>query len=297
MTPRNSIPEDLRITPERLCRQALVYLRQSTDKQVQHNKESQRLQYDLKNRAKQLGFKRVEVIDDDLGFSAAIGARRREGFERLLAAVALGDVGIILSREVSRLSRTDTDWCRLLELCQLFDTLIGDAEHLYDLSLLDDQLVLGIKGTLSVIELKVLRQRLWEGMQNKAKRGQLIRMPAPGYVLDPTRKLVKDPNHRVQHAIGLVFVKFRETGSIRQTYHWFHDHDVELPVNKSRAGRWQIVFQLPTMSFVSDVLHNPIYAGAYVYGRRPVSSAWVDGQVKKRQCSRLAAEQARVFIP
>ena len=285
-----------KLSPSHIARRAVVYLRQSTERQVQHNKESQALQYALAQRAQMLGCERVEVIDDDLGCSAAVGAPRRQGFERLLAAVALGDIGIVFSRELSRLSRTDTDWCRLLELCQIFDTLVGDAEQLYDLNLLDDQLVLGIKGTLSVVELKVIRQRLYEGTLNKARRGELIRMPAPGYVLDGQSRLVKDPDLRVQEAMGLVFTKFRETGSARQTFRWFHDSEIELPVNKSRDGRWKMTFQLPRLSFVTAVLRNPIYAGAYVYGRRPTQKVLVDGQIKKRQRSALPLEQARVFI-
>ena len=145
-----------KITKEHLARRAVVYLRQSSPGQVQHNRESRALQYAMADRGATLGFSRVEIVDEDLGSSAGVGARARQGFERLLAAVALGDVGIILSREVSRLSRTDKDWCRLLEVCQIFETLIGDDDHVYDLSSLDDQLLLGIKGTLSVVELKVL---------------------------------------------------------------------------------------------------------------------------------------------
>src|ERR1700693_367630 len=149
-----------KITPEHLARKAIVYLRQSSEKQVRQNTESQRLQYDMAERIRGLGWQEVEVINSDLGTSAAIGAVYREGFERILSSVALGEVGIVVSREVSRLSRTDKDWCRLVEGCQIFGTLIGDEQQVYDLSYLDDQLVLGIKGTLSVVELKVIRQRL-----------------------------------------------------------------------------------------------------------------------------------------
>ena len=265
MTTRETDP---RLTPSRLARRAIVYVRQSTQKQVEHNCESRELQYALVDRARSLGWKRVDVIDDDLGASAGLAAAPRAGFERMLAAVALGVVGIVISREASRLSRTDRDWCRLCEVCQIFDTLIGDGERFYDLSSLDDQLVLGIKGTLSVVELKVLRQRLLAGTYHKASKGELHRTLAPGYVLDALGNLVRDPNQRVQEAIALVFSTFREVGSIRQTHQWFHDHGIELPVNQYR-GNPRIVFQLPTYSFLSSVLHNPIYAGAYVYGRRP----------------------------
>ncbi len=145
-----------KILPHHLERKAIVYIRQSSMQQVKQNQESQRLQYGLVDHAKAAGFHRVEVIDSDLGVSAASGGLERQGFKQLLANVAMGGVGIIFSRELSRLSRTDKDWCHLMEVCQVFNTLIADAEQIYDLNLLDDQLVLGIKGTLSVVELKVL---------------------------------------------------------------------------------------------------------------------------------------------
>ncbi|MEJ2419702.1 MAG: recombinase family protein [Exilibacterium sp.] len=192
-----------------------------------------------------------------------------------MASIALGEVGLVLSRELSRLSRTDKD----------------------DLNRLDDQLVLGIKGTLSVVELKTLKLRLQQGREAKAKRGELGRCLAPGYVADPTGLIVKDPNLRVQEAIALVFKTFAELGSIRQTHRWFHEEKIELPVNQSMGGRYQLVWQLPTMSFVSDILHNPLYAGAYVYGRRPIETVIKNGQAYKRQGRARAAEEASVFIP
>ena len=286
-----------KLTPEHLARKAVVYLRQSSMAQVKHNLESQRLQYALTDTAKAYGFKQVEVVDCDLGVSAAAGAQAREGFKGVLASVALGEVGLVLSRELSRLSRTDKDWCQLIELCQLFDTLIGDADNLYDLNRLDDQLVLGIKGTLSVVELKTLKFRLQQGREEKARRGELGRCLAPGYVADPLGQIVKDPNLRVQEAIALVFKKFQQLGSVRQTYRWFHEEKIELPVNKALGGQWQLVWKLPTVSFVSDLLHNPLYAGAYVYGRRPTEVVIKEGQALKRQRSAQLAEQASVFIP
>jgi DNA invertase Pin-like site-specific DNA recombinase len=284
-----------KITPEHLARKALVYLRQSSLAQVKQNQESQRLQYALTDTAETYGFKRVEVIDCDLGMSAATGAQAREGFKRVLASVAMGEVGMVLSRELSRLSRTDKDWCQLMELCQVFNTLIADAENLYDLNRLDDQLVLGIKGTLSVVELKTLKFRLQQGREAKAKRGELGWRLAPGYITDPVGQIVKDPNLRVQEAIALVFRKFAELGSIRQSHRWFHEETIELPVNKS--DQFQLVWQLPTVSFINDVLHNPLYAGAYVYGRRPTEVVVKHGQALRRQRSVLLAENASVFIP
>jgi DNA invertase Pin-like site-specific DNA recombinase len=237
---------DQKLQPHHLARKAVIYLRQSSPGQVKHNLESQHLQYAMADRARALGFQQTEIIDSDLGSSASVGARSREGFERLLAMVALNEVGLVMSRELSRLSRTDKDFCRLLELCQLFDTLIGDDQGLYNMNSLDDQLVLGIKGTLSVVELRVLRLRLDEGRRNKARRGEFYALRPPGYVLDGGDKLVKDPDVRVREAIELVFEKFREVKTLRQTLLWFRNNRVELPANKPRGGMYRVVFQLPT---------------------------------------------------
>ena len=224
-----------KIKPEHLARKAIVYLRQSSEKQVRYNLESQRLQYEVADRIRNLGWRYVEIIDSDLGSSAGMAADRREGFERVLSLVALGEVGIVGSREVSRLSRTDKDWCRLLEVCQIFGTLIADEQQIYDLNYLDDQLVLGIKGTLSVVELKVLRQRMQAGQESKARRGELFKRLPVGYSRDLTGKIVLHPDQRICEAIRLVFMKFRERWSIRQTFQWFRDHDIELPANPIRA--------------------------------------------------------------
>jgi len=171
------VPYSSKIKPEHLARKAIVYLRQSSEKQVRQNLESQRLQYDVAERMRALGWKQVEIVDSDLGCSAAMASACREGFERVLSSVALGEVGIVGSREVSRLSRTDKDWCRLLEVCQIFGTLIADEQQVYDLNYLDDQLVLGIKGTLSVVEMKVIRlcSRIygWNGLGERCELGPL----------------------------------------------------------------------------------------------------------------------------
>lgn len=285
-----------KITARHLARKAVVYLRQSSIAQVRTHVESTRLQYALKDTAKAYGFAQVEVIDVDLGMSAASGARSRDGFKQLLASVALGEVGIVLSREPSRLSRTDKDWCHLMELCRVLDTLIGDAENIYDLNRLDDQLLLGIKGTLSVLELGTLKLRMQQGREAKARRGELGRMLAPGYVMDADQRIVKDPNLRVQQTMAMVFSRFEVLGSIRQTHRWFHEERIELPVNKPVRGRFELRWQLPTMGFIKDVLSNALYAGAYVYGRRPIKVIVKDGQAIKRQRSAQAAENASVFI-
>jgi len=285
-----------KLTGEHLARKAIVYLRQSSPGQVKNNVESQELQYAMARQAKRLGFRDVEIVDVDLGSSAAVAAKRRKGFEGLLGSIALGEVGLVLSREVSRLLRTDKDYCQLVEVCQFFDTLIADADTIYDVTTMDDQLILGIKGTLSVVELKVLKMRLQEGKENKAKRGELYPLLPIGYVRDATDKVRKDPNKRIQEVVQLVFAKFRETWSIRQTFKWFRDNEVKLPVNKSRQGKMTVVFQIPRHSFVSYMLHNPFYAGAYAWGRSETEVFWRDGALKKRQSRPVLPEEARVFI-
>lgn len=285
-----------KITTEHVERKAIVYLRQSSEQQTRTNLESQRLQYALQDRARDLGWNRVEVIDTDLGSSASVGSATRTGFEQLIGAVALGEVGIVFSRELSRLARTDTDWCRLQEVCQVFGTLLGDDERVYDLGCIDDQLVLGIKGTMSVVELHVLRMRLLAGMQEKARRGELVRLLPPGYVRDGEGKVVFDPDERVREAMALVFRKFCELRSIRQTYLWFHAEGIELPANKTRGDRMTLVWKLPSHAFVSGVLHNPFYAGAYVWGQRPVETTLEDGRLVKRQGSARAPQDCAVFI-
>ncbi len=283
-----------KIKPEHLARRAIVYLRQSSEKQVRQNKESQRLQYDVAERMRSLGWKAVEIIANDLGSSAGMASARREGFERVLSSVALGEVGIVGSWEVSRLSRTDKDWCRLLEVCQIFGTLIADEQHIYDLNSLDDQLVLGIKGTLSVVELKILRQRMQAGQESKARRGELFKRLPVGFVLDAMNKVAFHPDRRVSEALQLVFLKFRERWSVRQTFQWFRDHDVELPANPIQGTR--LVWKVPSQSLIRDILCNPFYAGAYVWGRRPVTTLLVEGRLEKRQGATCRAEECRVFI-
>jgi hypothetical protein len=182
----------------------------------------------------------------------------------------------------------------LLEVCQIFGTLIADEQQVYDLNYLDDQLVLGIKGTLSVVELKVLRQRLQAGQESKARRGELFKRLPVGYVLDAMGKVVFHPDQRVSDAIQLVFVKFQERWSVRQTFQWFRDHDVELPANPIQGTR--LVWKIPTQSLVRDLLCNPFYAGAYVWGRRPVATVLSEGRLEKRQGATRRAEDCRVFI-
>ena len=286
-----------KVTDYHLERAALVYIRQSSLAQVRHNRESQRLQYAMTQRAHALGWKRVEVIDCDLGTSASMGSGARVGFERLISKVALGQVGIILSREVSRLSRTDQDWCRLLEVCRVFSTLIGDEQQVYDVTSIDDQLILGIKGTLSVVELDVLKLRMARGKEAKAKRGELqFRLP-PGYARDADGYPIKHPDARVRETVELVFRKFSELRVGQQLFTWFHDERIEMPVHQYEGGKLQLKWRVPTHQYLTGIIKNPFHAGAYVYGRRQRESVVVDGKLVTRMGKVRPPEECRVFIP
>ena len=279
-----------KIKPEHLARKAIVYLRQSSERQVRQNKESQLLQYAMAERVRALGWQQVEIINSDLGSSASLAAAQREGFERVLSSVALGEVGIVGSREVSRLSRTDKDWCRLLEVCQIFGTLIADEQQVYDLNNLDDQLVLGIKGTLSVVELKVIRQRMLAGQEAKARRGELFKRLPIGYARDPVGKIMFHPDRRVCEAIQLVFAKFRELWSVRQTFQWFRDHDLELPVNPIQGTRliWKYSFAEPNpRHFTQSLLRRCLCLGT-------ASSNDLAGRGPARETSERDAPRRRV---
>jgi DNA invertase Pin-like site-specific DNA recombinase len=220
------------MTPDHLAKHALVSVRQSTPNQGWHHQESQRLPYALVERARPLGWHQIEVSEDDLGHRASTGTPR-VGFKQLLAPGVLGEVGIVLSTEVARLSRPEKDWGHLLALCKGCDPLRGDAEHGYDITLTDDQLILGIKGTLRVRAASVLKSRLFQGQEPTAKRGDLYQLVAPGYLGVEGKALVKDPTVRVQEALALVFATFRELWSVRQGFKWFHAEGIALPVTKA----------------------------------------------------------------
>lgn len=279
------------------ARKAIVYVRQSSQKQVKNNEESKRLQYALADKARAWGWNDIEIIDEDLGSSAAQGATVRIGFERTTSLVALGQVGIILSREVSRLSRTDKDWCRLLEVCGVFHTLLSDGDQVYNPTQIDDQLILGIKGILSVNELSVLRLRMVAGMEEKARRGEFQRPVPPGYVWDITGNVVKDPDQRVQEIIPVVFKKFRELQTVRQVFLWFHHEGIELPVTHYQGGYRGITWQLPkSSSFIKSILQNPFYAGVYEWGKNQTKLAYINGRVVKTRSRGQSPEKAKVFI-
>lgn len=270
-----------KVTTEHLARSAYVYIRQSTADQLMHNHESQRRQYGLVNRAKQLGWTDVEVIDDDLGRSG--GGIARPGFERLLAAICEARVGAVLAIEASRLARNGRDWHTLIEFCGLVGTIIVDEDGIYDPRHPNDRLLLGMKGTMSELELSLFRQRSQEALKQKARRGALVLGVAAGYVKVGRDRIEKNPDQRVQDALKLVFSKFAEFQSARQVQLWLRDEGIALPV-KSRNGEARgIIWRLPAYNIVHNILTNPIYAGAYAFGRTTSRVSVENGRKRVRR--------------
>ena len=255
-----------------LERLAVVYVRQSTLQQLERHQESTRLQYGLVERAWSLGWERnrIEVIDEDLGKSGT-SVEGREGFQRLLSEVALDHVGIVLGLEMSRLARSCRDWYQLLEVCGLFGTLIGDLDGVYDPTDYNDRLLLGLKGTMSEAELHVLKQRMHAGRRAKAARGELS-MPVPmGYARLPSGEVVKDPDEQAQAVVALIFEQFACCGTINGVLQYLAHHHIQLPCRVCNGkDQEQLHWRAPCRGTLSSLLHNPIYAGAYVYGRRRV---------------------------
>ena len=222
--------ESNKVRPEHLRREAYLYIRQSSLRQVRENRESTARQYDLKRRAQVLGWARdqIVIIDEDQGMSAAT-ATGRDGFQRLVAEVGLGRVGLVMGVEVSRLARSSSDWHRLLEICALADTLILDEDGLYDPSHFNDRLLLGLKGTMSEAELHLLRARLVGAQLHKARRGELwIRAPI-GYVHDQDNRLMFDPDQQIHGAVRLLFETFRRLGAAQQVVRHFHREGILFP--------------------------------------------------------------------
>jgi DNA invertase Pin-like site-specific DNA recombinase len=283
-----------KIASEHLGRQAFVYVRQSTQDQLLHNHESRRRQYGLADRARQLGWAEPVVIDDDLGRSG--GGVARPGFERLLLAICEGRVGIVLAVEASRLARNGRDWHTLLEFCGLVGCLLADEDGVYDPRLPNDRLLLGMKGTMSEMELSILRQRSLEALRQKARRGELFLTVAVGYVKVRRDRIVKDPDRRVQEAIGLVFRKFAEIQSIRQVHLWLRQEGVLTPSVETDGEGRRIVWKLPVYNTVRAVLTNPIYGGAYAFGRTASRVTVENGRKRVSRGHRRDREEWDVLI-
>jgi DNA invertase Pin-like site-specific DNA recombinase len=285
-----------KITTEHLRRCAVVYVRQSSSTQVENNRESTARQYQLAERAVDLGWSReqVKVFDEDLGISGS-GLTDRAGFARMTAEVALGQVGLVLGLEVSRLARNNADWYRLLDLCGVTNTLIGDGDGIYHPGLFNDRLVLGLKGTMSEAELHVLRARLLGGIRNKAARGELSRGLPVGLVRgEGDGEVLLHPDESVAAALRAVFERFAEMGSARRVWLWFCSQGLRFPLHSNTLQ--DIRWVTPTYTKIHQVLTNPFYAGVYVYGRTQQLS-YIDesGRVRKRVKARPRAEWP-VFI-
>jgi DNA invertase Pin-like site-specific DNA recombinase len=258
------------ILPQHVAKTALVYVRQSTPKQVLHNQESLRRQYQLVETAVQLGWAQARtcVIDDDLGLSGASSAVRH-GFQRLVAAISLGEVGIVLVTEVSRLSRLDSDWHRVIELCAVFGTLIADEDGLYDPSDPNDRLVLGLKGTLFSAELHIIRARMRGGLLNKARRGALAQRLPVGYRRLPDDSVVQDPDEQVRTTLQTLFEQFGLLQTARGVQRYFFAHQLRIPrLEQTGLQAGKVIWVRPTYQMIHHVLTNPAYAGLFVYGRR-----------------------------
>ena len=280
-----------KIKSQHVGRKALLYVRQSSTYQVNHNLESQKLQYAMRQRLHMLGWQDIEVIDEDLGRSAA-GTVTRSGFERMVAEVCMGKVGAVAAREVSRFARNSREWQQLVEVCRVVDTILVDQETIYDPRQSNDRLLLGLKGSLNEYELDLLRQRSLEARRQKAQRGELL-VCAPVGFLKSEGRLEKDPDRRIQEAILSVYSKFSELGTVRQTLMWFLEHDLQLPM---RIAESEIAWKRPKYSTVYHMLTNPAYGGAYAYGKTEHLTEYKDGEPRQR-CRHKPRKQWLVLIP
>src|SRR5438445_312205 len=281
-----------KIRSQHIARKALLYVRQSSSYQVNHNLESQKLQYAMQERLCGLGFQDIEVIDEDLGCSAA-GTVTRSGFERMVAQVCMGHIGAVAAREVSRFARNSRDWQQLVEVCRVVDTVLVDQEAVYLPRQSNDRLLLGLKGSLNEYELDLLRQRSLEARYEKARRGELIVAAPVGYLNTGEQLLEDDPDRRVQQAIVLVFEKFLELGSVRQTLLWFLEQGLEMP---ARNELGETGWKRPSYGTVYRILTGPVYGGAYAYGKTEHTLHYEEGEPRKRS-RRKPREQWLVLIP
>ena len=283
-----------KITADHLSRSAFVYVRQSTVYQVMNNLESGRRQYGLVERARQLGWSDVHVVDEDLGRSG--GGTMRAGFEKLLTAICERSVGVVLSLEASRLARNGRDWHTLLEFCGLVGTLIVDEDGIYDPGLPNDRLLLGMKGTMSEMEVSVFRQRSIEAIKQKARRGELFSTVAIGYVKCEGDRIERDPDRRVREAIALIFSKFAELQTVRQVLVWIRQEQILLPALQQRGGTQSIIWRTPVYHTLHHTLTNPVYAGAYAFGRRGTKVTIENGHKRMIRNIRRNADSWEVLI-
>ena len=283
-----------KISPKHLDRQAYVYIRQSTQHQVRHHREGPQRPYALADRARQLGFAQVVVLDEDLGRSGS-GTQDRPGFGRLLAAVCQGHGGAVLALEASRLARNQRDWRHLVDLCALTATLLIDADGVYDPRLVNDRLLLGLKGSLAEFELGLLRQRAQAARKQKVEKGFVLGEVPVGYIRTEG-VLELSPDRQVQEGLRGVFAKFRELGSARQVVLWYHEEQITLPHAVPSTARREVVWKLPTASRIRQILKNPGYAGAFAYGQREAHTTVRDGRAHTSHGHKKPLEQWQVLI-
>jgi len=284
-----------KITHEHLGRGAVVYVRQSTIGQVVEHTESQRRQYALADSARAMGFASVTTIDDDLGRSGS-GLVERPGFQRLVAVVCTGAVGAVFCIEASRLARNGRDWHHLIDLCALVGAVVVDPDGVYDPRHTNDRLLLGLKGTMSEYELTLLRQRGLAARDSKARRGELRFGLPPGYCWNELGRIEQDPDERVVHVIGVIFSKFRELGSVRQVLLWARETNMDLPIVRRAARTARVTWKGPAYHNVLEVLQNPVYAGAYVFGRTCNRTTVVEGRARKTAGHKRTQDQWPVLL-
>ena len=284
-----------KISPAHLERQAYVYIRQSTGHQVRHHPESGRRQYALADRARTLGFTQVVVIDEDLGRSGS-GLQERPGFGQLLTAVCEGTIGAVLALEVSRLARNNRDWHHLIDLCALTDTLIIDDDGVYDPRQLNDRLVLGVKGSMAEYELGLMQQRARQAFEAKIERGHVMWEVPVGFVRTLDHRVEKIADRQVQQAIAGVFRKFRQLGSARQVTLWYRDEQLPLPEVEPGTAGHTIHWRLPSGHRINQLLNNPYYGGALVYGRTEAHTVIEAGRARQQSRRQKPMEQWRFVI-
>jgi len=285
----------MKITPDHLARGAFIYVRQSTADQLANNHESRRRQYGLAEHARILGWTDVTVIDDDLGRSGS--GVSRPGFERLLAAICEGRVGAVFAIEASRLARNGRDWHTLIEFCGLVGTLIVDEDGTYSAQDPNDRLLLGMKGTMSELELSLLRARSMEALRQKARRGELYSIVAVGYVRVGRGRIELDPDLRVREAIGLVFARFAEMQSIRQVFLSLRADRIALPyIDHKHPGERRPLWKLPVYTTVNNFLANPVYAGAYAFARTGSRTTIENGRKRVLRGRRKARSDWAVLL-
>ena len=283
-----------KISPSHLERTAYVYVRQSTMHQVREHRESQRRQYALADRARKLGFRDVVVVDDDLGRSGS-GSVERRGFARLLEAVCSGIVGAVLALEASRLARNNRDWHHLIDLCTLADTLVIDHDGVYHPRQLNDRLLLGLKGTMSEFELGLLRQRAQEALRAMIGRGEVLWEVPVGYERTDDNRCEMTPDRQVQEGIRGIFAKFQELGSARQVLLWYRQEKIPTPT-RQLGPQGGVRWKLPGYPRILSILQNPVYAGAFAYGRTRTKTVVTQGHARKTSGHAVARDAWQVLL-